>query len=79
MDIAQQRQFPFGLSGLDQHLGMVDGRMCLFAGLDILTIEIGSRQVAPVVANYDSVDVEHGYNFKHKIISQTSGQTAIAK
>jgi hypothetical protein len=79
MDVAEQRQLPFGLSGLDQHLGMVDGRMCFFAGLDILTIEIGSRQVAPVVADDDSVDVEHGYNFKHKIISQTSGQTAIAQ
>lgn len=53
--------------------------MSFFAGFDILPIEICPWQVASIVADDNSIDVEHGYYPKDKVFSEISGETAIAE
>lgn len=44
---------------------------------DPLAVEVGSRQIAAIVSNDNSIDVEHGHYLEDEILPKTSGQSRI--
>ena len=49
--------------------GEVDGGMCFFTGLDPLSIEVCSWQIASIIANDNSIDIEHRNYFENKVLT----------
>jgi hypothetical protein len=41
--------------------------------LDPLTVEVGARQIAAIVSDNNSIDVEHGHYLEDEILAKTSG------
>lgn len=54
----------------NKELSEINGGMCFLRRFDPLPIQISTRQVAPIVTDDDSIDVEHRNNFKYEIVSQ---------
>ncbi len=63
----------------DYHFGVVDGGMGLLTGLNPLPVKISAREIAPIIANNNPINIKHGHNLKHKIIPQHPGRTTIAQ
>lgn len=43
--------------------------MQLFIGINPLSIKIDEAEIAPIIANDDSIGIEHRHNFEDKIFS----------
>ena len=52
--------------------------MGLFRRLDPLSVEVGTWQVAAVVSDDDTVDVEHGNDFEDEVLAKHAGCGAVA-
>lgn len=71
--IAINKQVSLLLHSLDQLFAMVNGGVILSRGINPLTIEIDHCEIASIVADNDSVNVKHGYNFEDKVLPQYFG------
>lgn len=50
----------------DHSLSVKDSRKCLLARLPEVSVEVSASQAAPVVAQDDTVWIEHWHDFEHK-------------
>ena len=79
VDVTTKHQFPLSFGLLDKLLSEVDGGMGGFAGGDPLPVEIGSWQIASVVAYDHSVNIQHGNYLEDEVLSQISGDGTITQ
>jgi hypothetical protein len=73
MKIAINKQVSFFFHSFDQLLTMVNGGVIFSGRIDPLTVQINHCEIAPIVADNDSVNVEHGDNFKDEVLPQNFG------
>ena len=74
MNVATKRYFALLFGLLDKHFCVIDWGMGLFRWLNPLAVKVGAWQVAAVVTDYDTVDVEHGDDLEYEVFSKhTSG------
>lgn len=53
--------------------------MCFLGWLDPLPVQVCPRQIASVVAYDDSVDIEHGHDLEHEVVSEVLGSGMVAQ
>lgn len=68
MEVTINQQLSFLLHSFNHLLGVEDCGVQFFIGVNPLPIEINLCQIAPIVSDNNSVDVEHGDNLEQKIL-----------
>ena len=79
MEVAVEHEVPLLLHTLDELLGVVDGWVELLVGVDPLSVEIDQIEVAAIVADDDSIGVEHGHDLKDEILPEDLGDVGVAE
>ena len=70
MNVATECYLTFLFCLFYQHLCVVDWGMGLFGWFDPLPVEVGAWQVAAVVADDNTVDVQHGHDLEDKVLPE---------
>lgn len=79
MYVTAEPEFTFLLRFFNEQLGKVDGRVRLLRWLNPLPVQVGSRQITPVVAYDNSINIEHGHDFENKVVSEVFGSRVVAQ
>ena len=74
-----QQQISLLLGLFYQELCVVYSRVKFSGRLQPLPVKVCSCQIASVVSDYDSVNVQHRDDLKDEVVSQNLGQHAISK
>ena len=79
MEIAVKYEVSLFFHALDQLLCMINSWMKFLIRVDPLTIEVHQTQVASIIANDDTIRVEHGHYFEDEIFSEDLGNIGVAE
>jgi hypothetical protein len=79
MEITIYQQLTLFFHSLDHLLRMVNSWVQFLVWINPLSIQINLSKIASIIANNNTINIKHGYNFKQKVLPQHLRDTGIAQ